>query len=87
MHVNAGVCSNFERRGEIYRSGHEERRYCYMTGYSRYLRVGWGVQFNDGLWVIERRLCEKQCGIWQILKGNAISWEYLEVHVSQAGGL
>lgn len=87
MHVNARVCSNFERRGKISRSGHEERQYCYMMGYSRYPRVGWGVQFNDGLWVIEHRLGEKHCGIWQLLKGNAIIWEYLEVNVSQAGGL
>lgn len=86
MHVNAGVCSNFERRGRISRSGHE-RQYCYMMGYSRYPRVGWGVQFNDGLWVIEHRLGEKHCGIWQLQKGNAITWEYLEVNVSQAGGL
>lgn len=57
-----------------------------MMGYSRYPRVGWGVQFNDGLWVIEHRLGEKHCGIWQLLKGNAIIWEYLEVNVSQAGG-
>lgn len=56
-------------------------------GYSRSPWVGWGAQFNDGLWVIESRSGEKHCGNWQLLKGNAITWEYLVVNVSQVGGL
>lgn len=41
--------------------------------------VVWGMRFNKGLWVTRGRLGEKQCGIWQLLAGNAVTWKCLEV--------